>query len=150
MKHSMWKKLACAGLLAAAFVVSGCGGGEKVAVVNLSRIEMESPKVKGIIQEIDNKNREIADRLSQEQGTLSDEEMQKKVAEAQQERAIFINSKQKQVQSMVEAQCAVIAKDKGYTIIMRDGTVPAGADDITDEVLAKIDGQGAASSSSTK
>ena len=37
MKQPMWKKLACMGLIVTAAIVSGCGSGEKVAVVNCSR-----------------------------------------------------------------------------------------------------------------
>ncbi|CUQ29863.1 Outer membrane protein [Bacteroides xylanisolvens] len=79
--------------------------------------------------------------------------MQKKVQSAQQERMIFIQSKQKQIQSMVESQAAQIAKEKGIGIVMHKRAVPGGAVDITDEVMAKIDGtskaaSGAASSAS--
>lgn len=146
----MWKKLACVGLIACAAVFSGCGNSEKVAVVNLERIQMESPKVKAIVKEVDDKNKEIADKLASEEGSLSQEDMQKEYAKAQQERAVFMASKQKQAESLVEAQAAAVAKEKGYTIVMRDGTVPAGAVDITDEVMKRIDGNGAASSASAK
>ena len=70
---------------------------------------------------------------------ISVQELQQKYVEAQQEQAIFIQSKQKQLQSLIEAQCQKIVKDKGYTIIMRSGMVPDGATDITDEVLTGLD-----------
>ena len=37
MKQPMWKKLACMGLIVTAAIVSGCGSGEKVAVVIIDR-----------------------------------------------------------------------------------------------------------------
>lgn len=141
---SAWKKLACVGLVAAAAVLSGCGSEEKVAVVDYQQLEVKSEKIKGIRQEIVAKNREISDRLAQAQGTVSDEEMQKKVADARQERAIFVQSKQRQIQSLVESQCAAIAREKGIGIVMHKMAVPAGASDITDEVLKRIDGGDAA------
>lgn len=141
---SAWKKLACVGLVAAAVVLSGCGSEEKVAVVDYQQLEVKSEKIKGIQQEIVAKNREISDRLAQAQGTVSDEEMQKKVADARQERAIFVQSKQRQIQSLVESQCAAIAREKGIGIVMHKMAVPAGASDITDEVLKRIDGGDAA------
>ncbi len=121
-------------------ILSGCGNQEKVAVVDYQKIEMKSAKVQTIEKEIEAKNKEIGEHLSAvQQQDISDEELQQKYVEAQQEQAIFIQSKQKQLQSLIEAQCQKIAKDKGYTIIMRSGMVPDGATDITDEVLTGLD-----------
>ena len=141
MIKAQWKKLACVGLLAAAAVFSGCGSENKVAVIDYQKLEADSSKIKGIEQEITDKDKEIRDRLNQDsQSGLSDEEMQKKVQAAQQERMIFMQSKQKQIQSMVESQAGVVAKEKNIGIVMHKRAVPAGAVDITDEVLAKIEG----------
>lgn len=141
MIKAQWKKLACVGLLAVAAVFSGCGSENKVAVIDYQKLEQDSSKIKGIEQEITDKDKEIRDRLNQDsQSGLSDEDMQKKVQAAQQERMIFMQSKQKQIQSMVESQAGVIAKEKNIGIVMHKRAVPAGAIDITDEVLAKIEG----------
>ena len=148
---AMWKKLACVGLIGAALAFAGCGSEHKVAVIDYQKLEASSPKIE---KEINDKDKEIRDRLDQDsQSGLSDEDMQKKVQSAQQERMIFIQSKQKQIQSMVESQAAQIAKEKGIGIVMHKRAVPGGAVDITDEVMAKIDGtskaaSGAASSAS--
>lgn len=141
MIKAQWKKLACVGLLAVAAVFSGCGSENKVAVIDYQKLEQDSSKIKGIEQEITDKDKEIRDRLNQDsQSGLSDEDMQKKVQAAQQERMIFMQSKQKQIQSMVESQAGVVAKEKNIGIVMHKRAVPAGAIDITDEVLAKIEG----------
>lgn len=141
MIKAQWKKLACVGLLAVAAVFSGCGSENKVAVIDYQKLEQDSSKIKGIEKEITDKDKEIRDRLNQDsQSGLSDEDMQKKVQAAQQERMIFMQSKQKQIQSMVESQAGVIAKEKNIGIVMHKRAVPAGAIDITDEVLAKIEG----------
>lgn len=137
---SIWKKTACAGLLAAATLLSGCGSEDKVAVVDYQQLMVKSETIKGIQQEIVDKNKEISERLANQEGTLSPDEMKKKVADAQQERAIFVQSKQRQMQSIVESQCAAIAREKNVGIVMQKMAVPAGAVDITDEVLARIDG----------
>lgn len=142
-----WKKLACAGLLAAAAVMAGCGSEDKVAAVDYQQLELKSQKIQSIQKEIQTKNKEISDRLAKEEKNLSQEEMQKKMAAAQQERAIFMQSKQKQIQSLVESQAAAVAKEKNIGIVMHKMAVPAGAEDITDEVLARIDGNGGAASS---
>lgn len=134
------EKTACAGLLAAAALLSGCGSEDKVAVVDYQQLMVKSETIKGIQQEIVDKNKEISERLANQEGTLSPDEMKKKVADAQQERAIFVQSKQRQMQSIVESQCAAIAREKNVGIVMQKMAVPAGAVDITDEVLARIDG----------
>lgn len=148
---AQWKKLACVGLLAVAAVFSGCGSENKVAVIDYQKLESESTKIKGIEDEITNKDKEIRDRLNQDsQSGLSDEEMQKKVQSAQQERMIFMQSKQKQIQSMVESQAGAVAKEKNIGIVMHKRAVPTGAVDITDEVLAKIEGTSKAAFSQSK
>lgn len=147
---SKWKTIACAGLLAVAAALSGCGGEDKVAVVDYQQLEVKSEKIKAVQQEITAKNKEIGDRLAKEGEGLSQEDMQKKIAAAQQERAIFMQSKQKQIQSMVESQAAAVAKEKNVGIVMHKMAVPAGAIDITDEVLARIDGTGSQAASSAQ
>ena len=141
MEKAAWKKLACVGMIALAAVFSGCGSEHKVAVVDYQKLEDQSPKIKAIQQEITDKDKEISNRLAEAQKSrLSDEEMQKKVQSAQQERMIFIQSKQKQIESMVQSQAGAIAKEKNIGIVMNKMAVPTGAVDITDEVLAKMDG----------
>ena len=149
MIGSTWKKLACVGLIACAAVFSGCGNSSKVAVVDYQKIENESPKVKDIQKQITDKDTEIQNRLNQEaQSGLSDEEMQKKVQAAQQERMIFVQSKQKELESLIRAQCGAIAKEKNIGIVMYQRAVPVGAVDITDEVLKRMDGSSKAGSAS--
>ncbi|WP_416176737.1 OmpH family outer membrane protein [Dialister sp.] len=141
MEKAAWKKLACVGMIALAAVFSGCGSEHKVAVVDYQKLEDQSPKIKAIQQEITDKDKEISNRLAEAQKSgLSDDEIQKKVQSAQQERMIFIQSKQKQIESMVQSQAGAIAKEKNIGIVMNKMAVPTGAVDITDEVLAKMDG----------
>lgn len=149
MNRAAVKKIACAGLLAVLAAVSGCGSEHQAAVLNLQKIEMESVKIQSIQKEVVAKDKEINERLNQTAAEgLSDEEMQKKVQSARQERMIFIQSKQKEIESLVQSTAGAVAKDKGIGIVMQKQAAPAGAVDITDEVLKKIDGNGVASSAS--
>ena len=103
MNKTSLKKLACIGMIAFAAVITGCGSEHKVAVVDYQKLEDQSPKIKAIQQEITDKDKEISNRLAEDSKKgLSDEEMQKKVQSAQQERMIFIQSKQKQIESMIQ------------------------------------------------
>lgn len=113
MRKTILRKLACIGLLVVAAAVSACGSANKVAVVDVQKVQQDSAKIQAIQKEITDKNAEIQNRLTTDsQAGLSDEDMQKKVQEAQQERMIFVQSKQKQIQSMVETQSAAVAKEK--------------------------------------
>ena len=117
----------------------------------LWQLLLDSAKIQAIQKEITDKNAEIQNRLTTDsQAGLSDEDMQKKVQEAQQERMIFVQSKQKQIQSMVETQSAAVAKEKNIGIVMHKRVVPAGAVDITDEVLKKLNGVSDPSSTDKK
>ena len=149
MADISWKKLACIGFISVASLISGCGNKEKVAVVDVQKLQQESVQIQAIQKEITDKNIEIQKRIDADaQAGIADEEMQKKLQDAQQERMIFMQSKQNQIKSLVESQCAVVAKEKNIGIVMHQKVVPAGAVDITAEVLAKMNGT--ASSGSKK
>ncbi len=149
MADISWKKLACIGFISVASLISGCGNKEKVAVVDVQKLQQESVQIQSIQKEITDKNTEIQKRIDADaQAGIADEEMQKKLQDAQQERMIFMQSKQNQIKSLVESQCAVVAKEKNIGIVMHQKVVPAGAVDITAEVLAKMNGT--ASSGSKK
>ena len=137
----LWKKSALIAMIAAATVLSGCGS-EKVGVVDFEKIQNESPKIKEIQKEVINKDAEIRARLAKETEGLSEEEAQKKAAAAQQEQMIFVQSKHKQVESIVNSQCEAVAKEKGLSIVMHKSAVPEGAIDVTEDVLKKINNSG--------
>lgn len=149
MNGAVLKKMACIGLLAALAVVSGCGSEHKAAVIDLQKIETESTKIQSIQKEVISKDKEISERMNQAaESGLSEEEMQQKVQAARQERMIFLQSKQKEIESLVQSTAGAVAKEKDIGIVMQKRAAPAGAVDITDEVLKKIDGNGAGSSAS--
>ncbi len=139
---SIWKQAACVGLVLLAAGLSGCGK-EKAAYVDYEVLQQKSEKIKAVMKEINDKDNEITDRLTKESETASEEEMQQKLAAAQQERQIFLQSKTNQVKALIETQCAVVAKEKDIGIVMHKMAIPVGAIDITDDVLKRIDGTAA-------
>ena len=56
MKQPMWKKLACMGLIVTAAIVSGCGSGEKVAVVNFDAFDDVTGKLSFALAILNNNN----------------------------------------------------------------------------------------------
>ncbi len=139
---SIWKQAACVGLVLLVAGLSGCGK-EKAAYVDYEVLQQKSEKIKAVMKEINDKDNEITDRLTKESETASEEEMQQKLAAAQQERQIFLQSKTNQVKALIETQCAVVAKEKDIGIVMHKMAIPVGAIDITDDVLKRIDGTAA-------
>ena len=78
MRKTILRKLACIGLLMAAAAVSACGSANKVAVVDVQKVQQDSAKIQAIQKEITDKNAEIQNRLTTDsQAGLSDEDMQK-------------------------------------------------------------------------
>lgn len=141
MTKAWMKKLACVGLLAMTATLAGCGSTGKVGIVDVQRVQQESTKIQKIQKEITDKDAEIQNRLAEaSKNGVSKEEMDKKVQDARQERMIFAKSKQNQIKSMLEVQCAAIAKEKNIGIVMHKQTVPVGAIDITDDLLARLNG----------
>ena len=139
---SIWKQAACVGLVLLAAGLSGCGK-EKAAYVDYGVLQQKSEKIKAVMQEVNDKDKEITDRLMKESETTGEEEMQQKLAAAQQERQIFLQSKTKEIQLLVETECAAVAKEKDIGIVMHKMAIPAGAVDITEDVLKRIDGAAA-------
>lgn len=139
---SIWKQAACVGLVLLAAGLSGCGK-EKAAYVDYNVLQQKSEKIKAVMQEVNDKDKEITDRLTKESETASEEEMQQKIAAAQQERQIFLQSKTNQVKTLVETESAAVAKEKDIGIVMHKMALPAGAIDITEDVLKRIDGTAA-------
>ena len=75
MRKTILRKLACIGLLVAAAAVSACGSANKVAVVDVQKVQQDSAKIQAIQKEITDKNAEIQNRLTTDsQAGLSDED----------------------------------------------------------------------------
>ena len=81
MADISWKKLACIGFISVASLISGCGNKEKVAVVDVQKLQQESVQIQSIQKEITDKNIEIQKRIDADaQAGIADEEMQKKLS----------------------------------------------------------------------
>ena len=63
MRKTILRKLACIGLLMAAAAVSACGSANKVAVVDVQKVQQDSAKIQAIQKEITDKNAEIQNRF---------------------------------------------------------------------------------------
>lgn len=113
MRKTILRKLACIGLLVVAAAVSACGSANKVAVVDVQKVQQDSAKIQAIQKEITDKNVEIQNRLTTDsQAGLSDEDMQKKVQEAQQERMILYKANRNRSSQWWKHKARLLQKKK--------------------------------------
>ncbi len=140
MANKSWRRTLLALTACAAMLVAGCGGEEKVGVVDFERVVKESGQSQQIAKDIAAKQNEIITRLEEAQAnsSLSEEEFAQKEQEAKRELMIFQMSKQQQFEALIQSQAALIAKDKKLGAILHDKAVHYNGEDITDELLTRL------------
>lgn len=135
----IWKRLAAAVLLTACVgALAGCGGEDKVGVVDMERVKKEAPLVQQYKQKTEEKQKTVMGELQQAQSTMSPEEFQKKQQQSQQELNIFAASMQRQFMSDIRGKLGEIAKEKEVGIVVVKEAVPNGGIDVTDDLIAKL------------
>lgn len=146
----MWKRMATGAMMVCALgLVAGCGGSDKVGVVNTEKIVQESNKAKDLNKEMEAKQKEITDRLAQVQGTQSEEEFHNTQMNAQQELQIFGQAKSKEFKAYVESNIQSVAKEKELTVVANDQAIMTGGIDITEDVIKKMN-EGTSSEEASK
>lgn len=121
-------------------LVAGCGSSEKVGAVDMAKVGTESVKAKEIQTKLETKFAEINNRLVEAQGSQSPEEFAKTQEKAQEEFTVYKQAMANEFRSNLEATVAAVAKEKGFTIVQDKGAVLSGAEDITEDVMKKMDG----------
>lgn len=135
-----WKRFGfVAVMLAATAMLAGCGGKDRVGVVDMTRVQKEAPLVQQYKQKTEDKQKEVEKEIQDAQNSgMSPEDLQKKQQQAQQELNIFGASMQRQFMSDIQSKLADIAKDKKVGIIVYKEAVPSGGVDVTDDLIAKL------------
>lgn len=147
MKLKGKRLVASALLMLSLGLVAGCGSSDKIGAVDMAKVGTESAKAKEISAKLETKFAEINNRLVAAQGSQSEEEFAKTQEQAQQEFTVYKQAMANEFRSNLEATVAAVAKEKGFTIVQDKGAVLSGAEDITEEVMKKMD---AASSTETQ
>lgn len=137
MKKSILLTLAT--LLIVTFTLTGCSfGSPSVGVLDVNKIMTDSPKIKGLQDQLNNKGKELSDQLDKEKASLSAEEFQKKQEAAYGE---FLKVKQDlegQIDDSMKQAVGEVAKAKNLSVVLYKNGVAQGGVDVTDEVLAKM------------
>ncbi|ERT58204.1 MULTISPECIES: OmpH family outer membrane protein [Megasphaera] len=133
------KRLAAAALfMLTTALLSGCGGEDKVGVVDMTRVQKEAPIVQQYKQKTDEKREAANKELQEAQQSMSAEDFQKKEQQVKQELNIYAASMQRQFLSDMQSKLGDIAKEKNVGIVVVKSAVPQGGIDVTDDLIAKM------------
>lgn len=136
---NIWKRLTAAALLTMCVgMLAGCGGEDKVGVVDLERVRQEAPLVQKYKEKTEEKKKSVTEELQKAQSTMSAEDFQKKQQQAEQELNIFAASMQRQFMSEIQSNLGEIAKEKEVGIIVVKEVIPNGGIDVTEDLIAKM------------
>lgn len=125
-------------LVAFAVVLSGCAQTSAIGVLDVEKVMTESPKVKALQDQLNQKGQELFTRLEAEKAKLAPEQVQ-----AQQDAAVkeFQQTKQtleQQVDEAMKQSIEQVAKEKKLGAILYKSGVAQGGVDVTQDVINKM------------
>ncbi len=119
-------------------LMAGCGSSEKIGYVDVTKIQLESVKSKQIQEMIATRQAEVVKKLQNDQKTKSPEEFAKEVQQTQNEMQVFQQAMIRELRNAMDATAADVARSKGLSIVVDSQAIPTGGEDITKEVLEKM------------
>lgn len=137
----MMKRNKLALLLVLVFVAAllgGCSTGQKVGVVDVSKVMTDSPKVKQFQDDFNVKGKTTIESLEKEKATLSPEEFAKRQQVVYGEFMKVKQDMESQVQGVVKQAVEEISKEKKLDVVLYKEGVAQGGTDITDDVVKKL------------
>lgn len=138
MKRGMKQLVLALSLVTATGLIAGCGSSEKAGYVDSLKIRQESAKVQDLEGKIAQRQQAIQARLQKAQQEKSPEEYGMEVQKARQEMSAFSSAMSTEYRNAVEAATAQVAKEKKLTVVLDQGAMVQGGEDITDAVLDKM------------
>lgn len=112
------------------------------AFVDVKRLMAESPFVKVRQQLIEQKGKELADRLNSEKAGLTEDQFRQKQSQYYQEFAKRQQDYEKEILDSLQQAVAQILKERNLAALYykneESDAIPAGSLDITDDVMAKM------------
>ncbi len=127
-------------LVAFAVLASGCGasGNNLVGVLNVEKVMAESPKVKGLQDQLNNRGKELSDQLEKDKASISAEEYQKRQEAAYGEFLKIKQDLENQIDNSIKQTLEQVAKEKKIGVVLYKNGVAQGGIDITEDVLKKM------------
>ena len=136
--------MALAALTALSFAVAGCGQ-VKVGYIDQARVVEESPQLKSVVEEANQKleeaQKQAEEELSQKQD-MTDEEFQKFQTDTQRKLMGLNQAYATQLRQKLDVAVAGVVKDKELDTVVESSkdqrVVVRGGVDVTDEVIQKL------------
>jgi outer membrane protein len=120
------------------FVLAGCAQKSTIGVLDVDRVLTESPKVKALQDQLNQKGQELSTKLEADKAKLTPEQIQ-----AQQDAATkeFEQTKQgleQQIDETMRQSLEQVAQEKKLGIILFKNGVTQGGVDVTQDVIDKM------------
>ena len=138
MKRGMKQLLVAFSLFAATGLVAGCGSSEKAGYVDSLKVRQESAKAHELEDKVIKRQEAVQAGLQKAQHEKSVAEYAVEVQKAKQEMSAFSSAMSTEYRNAVESATAQVAKEKKLTVVLDQGAMVQGGEDITEAVLDKM------------
>ncbi len=138
MKRGMKQLLVAFSLFAVTGLVAGCGSSEKAGYVDSLKVRQESAKAHELEDKVIKRQEAVQARLQKAQQEKSEAEYAVEVQKAKQEMSAFSSAMSTEYRNAVESATAQVAKEKKLTVVLDQGAMVQGGEDITEAVLDKM------------
>jgi len=136
----MKKVLVCLAAILMLFTgpVFAAPAGEAMGVLDINKLMAESPKVKTLQVQLDEKYMELRKQLDTEKPNLTEEQFKQKQDEAFKTLLQTKLNFDAQIDESIRQAAAEVAKEKGLSLVVIKNSVTYGGTDITQDVLKKM------------
>jgi outer membrane protein len=111
---------------------------QTAGVVDVNHVAAESPKLKALQQQLNEKGKELSNQLEEDKANLSTEEFQAKQQAAYDEFMKIKQGMENQFDHLMQQVLAEVAKEKKLTVILYKNGVAFGGIDVTQDVINKL------------
>ncbi|MCE5286874.1 MAG: OmpH family outer membrane protein [Pelosinus sp.] len=111
---------------------------QNVGIVDVNKVVVESPKLKELQDQLNEKGNELSSQLEEDKANLSPEEFQAKQQAAYDEFMQIKQGMEKQFDELMQQALAEVAKERQLSVILYKNGVAYGGVDITKDVINKL------------
>ena len=116
----------------------GCGRSAEFGVVDMQKIETESPLYQEIKTDVMTKGKALQEEMQKETEGKSQEEAQKIVQEKSAKMQALQSAAQNKIKQSFETAAASVAQEKKLSAILVKEAVPQGGTDVTEDIIKKM------------
>jgi Outer membrane protein len=139
MLHRRRVIFAIAAAIAVAMLLGGCSSGAgAVGILDVNKVMSDSPKVKGLQEQLNTKAKELSDQLDKDKASLSAEDFQKRQETAYSDFLKIKQDLESQVDASVKQSVDAVAKEKKLGVVLYKNSVAQGGTDITEDVIKRM------------